>query len=127
VSGIDECLSEAMAIPGALGASLVDWSSGLVLGAAGEGPSGDHDVAAAETTELARAAVESNAVTGTTSGTLPVEDIILTTAGGYHLMRFVETAIDSNVFLYLWLDRTDANLALARFRLQALADQLVLV
>lgn len=116
-----------MAIPGVLGASLVDWSSGLVLGAVGEGPNGDHDVAAAETTEVARAVVESSAITATTSGKLPVEDIILTTTDGYHLIRFVDTAFESSVFLYLWLDRAEANLALARFRLHTLANRLVLV
>jgi hypothetical protein len=116
-----------MTIPGVLGASLVDWSSGLVLGAAGEGPGDDHDVAAAETTEVARAAVESGSVTTGATGKLPVEDIIITTSGGYHLMRFVDTAFDSTVFLYLRLDRDAANLAVARFRLRDLADRLVLV
>lgn len=116
-----------MAIPGARGASLVDWSSGLVLGAAGEGANGDHDVTAAETTEVARAVVESSSVMATASGGLPVQDIMVTTSDGYHLIRFVETAFDSNVLFYLWLDRSEGNLALARFQLQALVGQLVLV
>jgi predicted regulator of Ras-like GTPase activity (Roadblock/LC7/MglB family) len=127
VPGIDACLSEAMAIPGVRGASLVDWSSGLLLGAAGEGPNGDHDAAAAEATEVARAAVESSSIMATASGKLPVQDIMVTTSDGYHLIRFVDTVFDSNVLFYLWLDRAEANLALARFHLQALAGQLVLV
>lgn len=56
--GIDECLLEAMALPGARGASLVDWTSGLALGTAGESPTGDHETTAAETAEIARAAAE---------------------------------------------------------------------
>lgn len=56
--GIDECLLEAMALPGARGAALVDWSSGLALGTAGDSPVGDHETTAAETAELARAAAE---------------------------------------------------------------------
>lgn len=56
--GIDECLLEAMTLPGARGAALVDWSSGLALGTAGESPVGDHETTAAETAELARAAAE---------------------------------------------------------------------
>ncbi|MCW2870148.1 hypothetical protein [Actinacidiphila oryziradicis] len=125
--GIDECLSEAMEIPGVLGASLVDWSSGLVLGAMGKGPDDDHEAAAAETTEVARAAVESGTFTADNGGRAPVEDIIITARGRYHLMRFLDTAFDSSVFLYLWLDRAEGNLAVAQFRLRALADKLVLV
>ncbi|MGW6394220.1 hypothetical protein ACWFR1_27810 [Streptomyces sp. NPDC055103] len=160
--GIDECLLEAMALPGARGASLVDWTSGLALGTAGESPTGDHETTAAETAELARAAAEFDSfatagdATGTTGGTTrgtagdragdrsgsatgdntagaaepppgpPVEDLIVTTRAGYHVLRFVETSFDSSVFLHLWLDRDTGNLALARMRLRDLAERLVL-
>ncbi|MFE6843898.1 hypothetical protein [Streptomyces sp. NPDC057686] len=131
--GIDECLLEAMALPGARGAALVDWSSGLALGTAGDSPVGDHETTAAETAELARAAAEyesfaqpaPDSAQGEPAG-LPVEDLIVTTRTGYHVLRFVETSFDSSVFLHLWLDRTDGNLALARHRLRALAEGLVL-
>lgn len=56
----------------------------------------------------------------------PVEDLIVTTRTGYHVLRFVETTFDSSVFLHLWLDRDTGNLALARLRLQQLAERLVL-
>ncbi|MEU9300868.1 hypothetical protein [Streptomyces sp. NPDC048269] len=136
--GIDECLLEAMALPGARGAALVDWSSGLALGTAGESPVGDHETTAAETAELARAAAEYESFapaeperipddgSGRTSAGPPVEDLIVTTRTGYHVLRFVETSFDSSVFLHLWLDRADGNLALARHRLRALAEGLVL-
>ncbi|MCY0944853.1 MULTISPECIES: hypothetical protein [Streptomyces] len=133
--GIDECLLEAMALPGARGAALVDWSSGLALGTAGDSPVGDHETTAAETAELARAAAEYESFApseaeqisggGTPSGP-PVEDLIVTTRTGYHVLRFVETSFDSSVFLHLWLDRTEGNLALARHRLRSLAEGLVL-
>lgn len=134
--GIDECLLEAMALPGARGAALVDWSSGLALGTAGDSPVGDHETTAAETAELARAAAEyesfapaadaaSDAAPDAVTGQ-PVEDLIVTTRTGYHVLRFVETSFDSSVFLHLWLDRADGNLALARHRLRALAEGLVL-
>ncbi|MFD4243422.1 hypothetical protein ACFWP3_17775 [Streptomyces sp. NPDC058525] len=134
--GIDECLLEAMALPGARGAALVDWSSGLALGTAGDSPVGDHETTAAETAELARAAAEyesfapaeaapDEAVPADATGQ-PVEDLIVTTRTGYHVLRFVETSFDSSVFLHLWLDRADGNLALARLRLRALAEGLVL-
>ena len=187
--GIDACLKEAMSLPGARGAAIVDWTSGLALGTAGESPNGDHEATAAETAELARAAAEYTAFapvatvrttataamaaaraaetattqrpvggetggTGNTSGTStsgapgaptasatsaapgtdsasrdkgpPVEDLIVTTRTGYHILSFVETTFDSSVFLHLWLDRDTGNLALARLRLGQLAERLVL-
>ncbi|MFD3546646.1 hypothetical protein ACFWUW_13735 [Streptomyces sp. NPDC058655] len=136
--GIDECLLEAMALPGARGAALVDWSSGLALGTAGDSPVGDHETTAAETAELARAAAEYESFAPAESDRIPgggaaaaaagppVEDLIVTTRTGYHVLRFVETSFDSSVFLHLWLDRADGNLALARHRLRTLAEGLVL-
>ncbi|MER7623678.1 hypothetical protein [Streptomyces sp. NPDC126503] len=140
--GIDECLQEAMSLPGARGAALVDWTSGLALGTAGASPAGDHETSAAETAELARAAAEFDTFTapdtlapaaasgppgapGTPDGP-PVEDLIVTTRAGYHVLRFVETSFDSSVLLHLWLDRDTGNLALARLRLRDLAERLVL-
>ncbi|MFJ8662166.1 hypothetical protein [Streptomyces sp. NPDC093795] len=127
--GIDECLLEAMALPGARGASLVDWTSGLALGTAGDSPVGDHETTAAETAELARSAAEFDTfvAAGESVGDgPPVEDLIVTTRAGYHVLRFVETSFDSSVFLHLWLDRDTGNLALARLRLRDLAERLVL-
>ncbi|WP_438295470.1 hypothetical protein [Streptomyces sp. HUAS TT7] len=137
--GIDECLLEAMLLPGALGAGVVDWASGLALGAIGASPGGDHEVTAAETAELARAVAEhpdfgvspsggdEDLSTGSPPSTdLPVEDLIITTRTAHHVLCFVETAFDSSVFLHLWLDREEGNLALARLRLRGLAERLVL-
>ncbi|MFE8941873.1 hypothetical protein ACFYNX_30900 [Streptomyces sp. NPDC007872] len=138
--GIDECLTEAMTLPGARGASLVDWTSGLALGTAGESPVGDHETTAAETAELARSAAEFDTFLATDDeaggtggaggagddGGPPVEDLIVTTRAGYHVLRFVETSFDSSVFLHLWLDRDTGNLALARMRLRDIAEKLVL-
>jgi hypothetical protein len=141
VPGIDESLLEAMRLPGARGASLVDWISGLALGAVGEAPGGDWEGTAAETAELGRHVAESGSLaaggaSGTSAGSAgsagsgasgtsnavgaaaepgkapPVEDLIVTTADAYHLLRFVSTPFDSTVFLHLWLDRNDGNLAL---------------
>ncbi|MBW1600765.1 hypothetical protein JJV70_01305 [Streptomyces sp. JJ66] len=56
--GIDECLLTVMALPGARGAAVVDWTSGLPLGTIGAAVSGDHEATAADTAELARMAAE---------------------------------------------------------------------
>lgn len=100
----------------------------------GEAPGGDWEATAAETAELGRHVAESGslAAAGTAGGTVepgkepPVEDLITTTGDAYHLLRFVSTPFDSTVFLHLWLDRNDGNLALARIRLAEMADRLVL-
>ncbi|MDH6575284.1 hypothetical protein [Kitasatospora sp. MAP5-34] len=124
--GIDDCLSEAMAIAGARGVSLIDWSSGLSLGNIGDSPSGDHEAAAAEVTDLARAAAESPTFADPADPRTPLQDLIVTANRSYHLLCFVDTVFDSRLLLHLWLDRTEGNLASARFRLQALAEELVL-
>ncbi|WP_329559557.1 hypothetical protein OG711_16060 [Streptomyces uncialis] len=135
--GIDACLLEAMTLPGARGAAIVDWTSGLALGSVGESAGGDHEATAVETAEMARAAAEYSVFTpddhGTPLGDLPepaglpaVEDLMVTTRTAFHLIHFVETTFDSSVFLYLWLDRETGNLALARIRLRGLAERLVL-
>ncbi|MFC9911903.1 hypothetical protein [Streptomyces sp. NPDC127197] len=128
--GIDECLLEAMRLPGARGAALVDWTSGLALGTVGEPPGGDHETAAAEAAELARLAAEQRAFApdddGEEAADPPVEDLILSNRDSYHVLRFVRTSFDSSVFLHLWLARADGNLALARIRLGEMAGRLVL-
>lgn len=129
--GIDECLLEAMTLPGARGAAVVDWTSGLALGTAGDAPGGDHETTAAEAAELARLAAEHSAfapVDGSdwSDRETPVEDLIISNRDSYHLLRFVSTTFDSSVFLHLWLARADGNLALARIRLGELAGRLVL-
>lgn len=127
--GIDECLLETMRLPGARGAALVDWTSGLALGTVGDPPGGDHEAAAAEAAELARLAAEQHAFGPDGDGGAadpPVEDVILSNRDSYHVLRFVPTTFDSSVVLYLWLARTDGNLALARIRLGEMAERLVL-
>lgn len=142
--GIDECLLEAMTLPGARGAAIVDWTSGLALGSVGDPPGGDHEATAAETAEVARSAAEYQAFAPRHGALdadrvprpdaepedrkkLAVEDLMVTTRTGFHLIRFVETTFDSSVFLYLWLDRHTGNLALARMRLRDLSERLVLL
>ncbi|MDJ0460390.1 hypothetical protein [Streptomyces sp. H27-C3] len=124
--GIDECLLEAMLLPGAQGAAVIDWTSGLALGTVGDSPNDDHETTAVETAELARMATEHPAFAPGAGDGLPVEDVIISNRNGYHLLRFIETSFDSSVFLYIWLDRERGNLALARIRMRDLAQRLVL-
>lgn len=132
--GIDESLLEAMRLPGARGVAMVDWISGLALGGVGDAPGGDHEAAAVEAAEVARLTAEHRlfAPAGDRNGKgerekePPVEDVIVTNDDAYHILRFVTTTFDSSVFLHLWLDRSEGNLALARIRLAEIVDRLVL-
>ena len=55
------------------------------------------------------------------------EEVVVVTGTGYHLVRFVEAPYEGGVFLYVWLDRELANLALSLIRMRELAEGLVLV
>ncbi|MBC9717405.1 hypothetical protein H9Y04_33235 [Streptomyces sp. TRM66268-LWL] len=124
--GIDMTLVEAMSVHGARGATIVDWTCGFVLDSAGEAWPAGVDATAADTAELARLVRESAAFCAAHDGGEPttVEDVIVTTGSAYHLICFVPEALEGGVLLHLWLDRESGNLALARRRLRALAEEL---
>ena len=122
--GVDHCLREAMAIPGAVGASIVDYTTGFPVATTGAAPNADHESAAAGTAEVVQAANSRSLFVSAMPHDL-LEDLIITTAGGYHLLRMVHTDFDSRLVLYLWLDRVVGNLAVARRRMQTLAAELV--
>lgn len=137
--GIDECLLEAMRLPGARGAALIDWTSGLALGTVGDSPGGDQETAAVEAAEIARLAAEQHAFApdddagagaagagAPADAGPPVEDLIISNRDSYHVLRFVGASFDGSVFLHLWLARAEGNLALARIRLGEMAERLVL-
>jgi hypothetical protein len=121
---IEAALKEAMNIDGALGASLVDWESGMSLGAVGGGKYLDLDVAAAGNTEVIRAkmrTMESLRLDDT------IEDILITLSKQYHLIRLLKSSrSEQGLFLYLVLDRARANLALARHSLKRIESDLSL-
>lgn len=119
---IEVALKEAMSIDGALGACLVDWESGMSLGALGGGKYLDLDVAAAGNTEIVRAkmrAMESLRLNEA------IEDILITLGKQYHLIRLLKGAGNGpGLFLYLVLDRSKANLALARHSLKRIESDI---
>jgi hypothetical protein len=121
---IEAALKEAMNIDGAVGASLVDWESGMSLGAVGGGKYLDLDVAAAGNTEVIRAkmrTMESLRLDDT------IEDILITLTKQYHLIRLLKSSRnEQGLFLYLVLDRQKANLALARHSLKRIEGDISL-
>jgi uncharacterized 2Fe-2S/4Fe-4S cluster protein (DUF4445 family) len=121
---IETALKEAMTIDGALGVSLVDWESGMSLGALGGGKYLDLEVAAAGNTEVVRAkmrTLESLRINDS------IEDILITLAKQYHLIRLLRSRTnDQGLFLYLVLDRAKSNLALARLGLKRIENELTI-
>jgi hypothetical protein len=119
---IETALKEAMNIEGALGVALVDWESGMPLGTLGGGKYLDLDLAGAGNTEVVRAkmrtmqSLQLNDV---------IEDILITLGKQYHLIRLLSKAEGADhLFLYLVLDRSKANLALARHHLRRIDQNL---
>ncbi|WP_206313744.1 hypothetical protein [Streptomyces coryli] len=130
---MEDHLHEAMALPGARNAAVVECATGFVLAAVGATPRGSADETAVETAELARMAIEHAAFAGGDDpggsahrpGDSGVEDVIVTTRTAYHVLRFVDAAFDGGVFVHLRLDRSTGNLALARIRMRSVAERLV--
>ena len=121
---IETALKEAMNVEGALGFALVDWESGIPLGTLGGGKYLDLDLAGAGNTEVVRAkmrTMQSLQLNDT------IEDILITLGKQYHLIRLMTNADGAqNMFLYLALDRSKANLALARHQLKRIECDLVI-
>src|ERR1700689_5690984 len=113
---IEAALKEAMNIDGSPGVSLVDWESGMSLGAQGGGKYLDLDVAGAGNTEVIRAKMRTMESLRLDDH---IEDILITLSKQYHLIRLLKSSrSDQGLFLYLVLDRSKANLALARHSLK---------
>ncbi|MER8071616.1 MULTISPECIES: hypothetical protein [unclassified Streptomyces] len=108
-------------IDGALGAALVDYSSGMALGTVGGGKDLDLTVAAAGNTDVVRAKVRTMEMLGMKD---EIEDILITLGNQYHLIRLLKGRGNSGLFLYLALDKSRANLAMARHQLMRIEAEL---
>ena len=121
---IEAALKEAMGIDGALGACLVDWESGMLFGAIGGGKYLDLDVAAAGNTEVIRAKMRTMESLRLDDS---IEDILITLTKQYHLIRLLKNSrSEQGLFLYLVLDRSRSNLALARHALKRIEGDITL-
>jgi hypothetical protein len=118
---VDTALKEAMQIEGAIGVALVDYESGMALGISGGGKFLNLEVAAAGNTEVVRAKLRTMNSLGLSDD---IEDILITLGRQYHLIRLLTTTKGPSLFLYLALDRSRANLAMARYQLKRLEAEL---
>ena len=121
MSNVNEVLKEALNIEGSLGVALVDYNSGMALGTLDNNSGIDLELAAAGNTEVVRAKKKVRDSLGLKSR---IEDILITLETQYHLIRMVQNSTD--MFLYLVLDRSKSNLAMARKKLELLDKALKL-
>jgi hypothetical protein len=112
---MDVALKDAMQIDGAVGAALVDYASGMALGYAGGTREFDLTVAAAGITDVVRAKLRTMEMLAIDE---KIEDILVTTEGLYHLIRPLTTRSGAGLYLYIVLNKSRANLAMARFHLR---------
>ena len=121
MSNLETSLKEMMAIDGALGCAVVDYSSGMALGVLGGSKSLDLQVASAGNTEVVRAKMRTIEQLGLKDA---VEDILITLSNQYHILRPLSSRKGEGLFLYLALDRGRGNLALARRRLMQIEESI---
>ncbi len=121
MSNITESLEKIQRIDGFLGAALVDSESGMTLGMNGGGPNLNLEIAAAGNTEVVRAKRKTVKNLNLRDD---IEDILITLGKQYHLIRPLRSR--PGVFFYVALDRTRANLAMARLTLGDVEKDLAL-
>lgn len=119
MSNIDESLQELMSLDGAMGSCIVDYMSGMVLGMTGGGV--DLELAAAGNSQVVKAKV---ATMRSLNIKGEIEDMLITLESQLHILR--PTAQHEDLFIYLVLDKSKANLALARRKVQAVEKKLEL-
>ncbi|MCJ0875040.1 hypothetical protein [Streptomyces sp. AP-93] len=122
MANVETSLKEAStSIDGVLGIALVDCSSGMALGTLGGGKDLDLTVAAAGNTDVVRAKLRTMEMLGLKD---EIEDILITLGTQYHLIRLLKGRGSAGLFLYLALDKTRANLAMARHQLKKIEAEL---
>jgi hypothetical protein len=119
MSNVQTSLDSFLTLDGGMCSALVDANSGMMLGQSGTGV--DLELAAAGNTEVVRAKLK-------TMNTLKlndkIEDILITLGKQYHIIRPV--ASKPGLFFYVVLDKTKANLAMARRKVQDVETALVM-
>ncbi len=118
----EEKMQECMAIDGALAVALVDLSTGMALATSGNPNGVDLTVAAAGNTNVTRAKLNVMKELGLKD---ELEDILITLSTQFHLIRLVNAEAAKGLFIYLMLDKSKANLAMARFKLSKIEQELV--
>lgn len=122
MANTETALKEAStSIEGVIGTALVDYTSGMALGTLGGGKDLDLSVAAAGNTDVVRAKLRTMEMLGLKD---EIEDILISLGSQYHLIRLIRGRNNNGLFLYLALDKSRANLAMARHQLKRIEASL---
>ncbi|GAB4453961.1 MAG: hypothetical protein OHK0029_07810 [Armatimonadaceae bacterium] len=119
---MDSSLTTALQVNGAVACAVVDLDSGMVLGSAGGGDI-NLEVAGAGNSEVIRCKMNVMRDLGIDD---EIVDILITLGQQYHLIRPITSKEAAGLFLYYVLDRTKANLALARHKLAEVERSIVI-
>ena len=124
MSDIEYALNQAANIKGAFAVAIVDYDSGMTLGSRGGSAEFDLDVAAPGNSEVVRAKFDVMQKLGLRNE--GIEDILISLSTQYHLIRPIQGAPDEKLFLYLALNKAQANLAMARRDLRMIGQRFYL-
>lgn len=114
-------LPSALEIEGAKGVALGDYRSGMTLGSEARNSSINLELAVANNSEVIRAKLNTIKNLGLKDH---IEDILISLQSEYHLIRLLDK--NDGLFVYLVLDRTKSNLALARYKLAEIEKSMVI-
>lgn len=117
MANVTDTISEIMKIDGAKAVSIVDASTGMMLGAEGKGL--DLEYASAGNTELYHAKQK---IMKSLNINEKIEDFLITLDTQYHVL--VPSKKDDTIFIYAVFMKADCTLALARRKLTELASTL---
>ncbi|MDQ7004895.1 MAG: hypothetical protein Q9N67_08265 [Ghiorsea sp.] len=116
---INEAIAEFISIEGVIAAMVVDSSNGMILGAKAI-KDFDTDMAAAGNTEVVQAKRKTMKMLAIDD---KIEDMLITLGKQFHLIA--PLASNDEVFGYIVVDRKGANLGMARAKIRATMDELM--
>ena len=116
---INDSLNELLSIDGSMGACVVDYTSGMSLGALGSGV--DLELAAAGNSEVVKAKMKTMKSLGIEGS---IDDILITLDEQFHIIR--PAANHKGIFIYLVLDKVKSNLALARHKVKSIEETMTI-
>jgi CheY-like chemotaxis protein len=120
-NNVKESLTKLETIDGFIGGAVVDSESGMCVGMVGGGSLLNMEVAGAANSEVVRSKRKAMKALNLKD---EIEDILITLGKQYHLIRPLKGR--STFFFYVALDRTKANLAMARFHLSEVEKDIVI-
>ena len=119
MADVKKTLEDLMKVDGAIGAVVADWESGMALGTIGGQGRLDMEMAAAGNCQVVKAKMATMKTLGINGS---IQDILITLDDQMHLIRPSRNL--PSVFLYLAIDKSKGNLAMARLKVQQAEGEL---